>query len=201
MSAFRQQITVMVNKQLSDEAQRQRLIEVAKEAITDAVASGKATKNYVRYVDGVEGASEEQARKEIFYKFGYAAEAAQFALDYLRRRTRGGSNKFANSFWISVDGRYIAPGSFSPRNVPPFAEIVIGNTRPENRKIDVGLVGTKKLSFSIPSGFYDDCASAVNREYSKVVWAVRKYDYNFPAKYHARKTARFQSPVLVITPY
>jgi hypothetical protein len=204
MSAFRQSIQVFRDSVLSPDALHELLVKTAIEARDDLIASGEAGEHYETYADGRPGDASE-ARQQVYFRWGYLAEAAAFALGFLQTRSPHRSGRFARSFWVAVDGRYIPPGQFQPDRVPPFAEVIIGNILPQNRKVDVQADGSLPLRFSVPAGMYDDAVRAVKRQFSGLVTAKRAYDIDFPGKYtyrrsHAKTRARFQSPVIILNP-
>lgn len=219
--AFRQQISVYTGALTDPGARSARLAAVARNALADLESSGRASPVYKLFVDSQPAASEDSVRGDgmgrILYQFSYLAEAVTFALDFLRARAPSRSGKYRASFFVGVDGRFVPADAFSPDSVPPTAEIIIGNSQPYNRKVDVQLSGGKVLHFSVPPGEYDDCAAALKQRFGNTLTAKRAYDINFPGKYllHAaqvRKSGRRagsairkagdagQSPALIISP-
>ena len=188
--AFRQQIKLFTDNTLSPEARSARLARVARAALTDLQSTGRAGPTYRLFVDGQPATTEATVRGDgtgdILYSFSYIADAILFALDFLRARAPVRSGKYAASWYIGVDGRFVPAASFSPDSVPPTAEIVIGNTQPYNRKVDVQRNGTRPLHFSVPPGEYDDCVAALKQRFGNTMTAKRVYDYNFPGKYRLR---------------
>jgi hypothetical protein len=203
MSAIRQNIQLFIDKNLSQQARSQFLANEARAGLAQALQGGSSP-FYQSFVDRQLSTDLDHAKSQISFRFGYAPLAAAFALAFLLNRAQPIGNEaphFADSFWIATDDTYHAPGSIDPADIDPFTdEVIIGNTRPYNRRIDVGLVGTRKLSYRIPAGIYDDCARAVSRQFKGIVTAMRAYDYQFPQKYAAKKaTYRFQSPVVILS--
>lgn len=219
--AFRQQIKIYTGA-LTDPGQRSaRLAAVARDALAALQASGRAGPAYTLFVDNRPASSEDSVRGDgtgkILYQFSYIGDAVIFALDFLKARAPSRSGKYRNSFFVGVDGRFVNASAFSPDSVPPTAEIIIGNSQPYNRKVDVQLSGGKVLQFSVPPGEYDDCAAALKQRFGNTLSAKRLYDVNFPGKYllhrdQRRKSGRRagsavrragdagQSPAIVITP-
>lgn len=221
MAAFSQRLKAYVDANLSPAARSKRLATLARQARDELIRDRRASTTYETIVDGRKGASEDQVRGTgggtIVYAFSYGAEAAVYALTFLRARSPVRSGKFRESFWVSVDGRYIPPGRFSAASVPPGAEIIIGNTEPYNRKVDVQLAGNRRLRFSVPAGLYDDAARAINRQFRGVITCKRVYTVKFPGQYvvkvrpppdpkpktwrrNGNTKGRVQSPALVINP-
>ena len=86
--------------------------------------------------------------------------------------------------------------------VPADAEIVIVNTAPDNRKVDVQMIGTRSLRYATPEGMYDDAARMLRREFPALT-AKRVYSMKFSGQYILRRGDKagtpVQSPALIIT--
>lgn len=200
MSAFRQQIQVFIDHNLSPASNEQRLRDTAKSQLSDLLASGRASPVYNTVVDGRPGGSIDQAHKSVYIEFVYLSTAAAFALGFLQGRSPKDTGTFASSFWVSVDDHYYAPGAYDLKSIGTAKEVTIGNTQPYNRKIDVQLVGNKTLHFSEPAGIYDDAVRAVRAKFRGTVTAKRVYDYDFPGKYRQKRSGyRFQSPAIILS--
>lgn len=202
-ATFRQQVRLFADRTLSPEARSALLAAEAKRRLADLIESGRASTSYRRFVDGVEGAREEQARRAIVYEFSRTADAAEYALAFLRGRSPSESGRFRDSFVASVDGgRPIPAASFDSAKVPPGAEVAILNTRPYSRKIDVQLAGSRRLRFSVPEGLYEDAARAVRRRFGNAVSAKRVYTLQFPGQYilqgGRRAGKRVETPALIL---
>lgn len=221
-AAFRQQIKVYTDSTLGPAARSARLASVARGALADLESAGRVSPKHALYVDGHAASSESEVRGDgtgrILYQFTYIADAIVFALDFLRARAPVRTGKYAASFFIGIDGRFIRAGEFSASSVPATAsDIVIGNTQPYNRKVDVQRNGAKVLRFSVPAGEYDDCVTALKQRFGNTLRAKRVYDIDFPGKYtlkqhQTRKSGRRkgaivrsagtfgQAPAIVISP-
>ena len=200
MTSFRQQIQVFVNNELSAEANRQHLIDTAKNALATAQSNGQVPSLYTTVVDGVKTDNVDQAQKVISYQFSFAADSAVFAIAYLQNRIIQLTGKASHSLWISVNSNFILASAFDPTQVPARAEIVIGDTVAYWRKIDVNVAGGKILHYKSP-GVLDDCVRAVRSRFGSNTLTVKRLtDYNFPNKYVPKHSGgHFQSPVIVIT--
>lgn len=214
MAALRQQVKAFVDANLAPAARSKRLAALAREMRDGLIKSGRASAKYETFVDGRQGAPEDAVRGtgggSILYLFSYQAEAVVFALAFLRERSPAKSGKFRDSFFVSVDGRFIPSGQFSAKSLQPGAEVIIGNTQPYNRKVDVQLVGRKTLHFSTPAGLYDDCARALKRQFRGAIDARRVYSIQFPGQYQLKNLGRYkhkpgnrggkvQSPAIIIS--
>lgn len=216
-TTVRQQVQVFVDAALSPAARAAQLAAVAKQGVADLIASGQASPRFQRFVDGRADAPEESVDGRhgvILYQFSSVADATAAALDFLRARAPARSGDYRNSFYVAVDGRFIPARMFRMDSVPPSAEIVIGNTEPYSRKVDVQLVGSKPLRFSVPPGLFDDAARDLRRRFGNTVTVKRVYSMNFPGQYRLRQTTHragshrvarkagtlVESPALIIRP-
>src|ERR1700744_3689753 len=89
-AVFRQQLAAYINTTLSPAARSARLASVARAALADLQASGRASHVYRLSVDGRPATDESTVRGDgtgkILYSFSYIADAVEFALDFLRAR-------------------------------------------------------------------------------------------------------------------
>jgi hypothetical protein len=220
-AAFRQQITAYIDTNLGPAARSARLARVAQTALASLQAVGRASHTYRLAVDGRPAADESVVRGDgtgrILYSFSYLPEAVEFALDFLRARAPVRSGLYARSWYIIVGDKFTLASQISLADIPPTAEIIIGNTQPYNRKVDVQRNGARPLRFSVPPGEYDDCVAALKQRFGNTMQAKRVYDYNFPGKYllrnhQVRKSGRRagaivrragdagQSPAIILSP-
>ena len=189
MTAFRQRISVLVDRNLSQAAISARLAATARKALADLIGSERASSSYRRFVDGVEGTSEDVARQRIRYEFSSLGNAAQFALNQLKARSPVRSGRYRDSFFVAVDGRAIPERNFVPRGVPSDAEVFVYNTQPYSRRLDVQLDGRKPLNISVPADFFDATAAVINRQFASIK-AERLYTLSVPGAYMLRTGPR-----------
>jgi hypothetical protein len=214
--AFRRSVQVFVAQNLSPEAQSRALAAAARAGRDDLIRSGRAAPTYATFVDGQQGASEDRVRPggAIIYRFQVLGEAAVFAMAFLRERSPVKSGTYRDSFQYAVssggDGtanrylgaRIIRPGSFDPEQVgTDVDEVILFNRAPYSRKVDVQLVGSRRLRFSVPPDLFDDAAQAVRRRFPTLA-ARRVYSMNFPGQWTLKDGPRagkpVESPALVI---
>lgn len=214
--SFRRQVLLFADKTLSPAAQSARLAARAKEELAEVIRSGRASPEYIRYVDGVAGASEERVRPadggQIVYRFAVLGPVAAFALGFLIGRSPAASERptdgkhgkpthFRDGFYLGIDGRFIKPESFDPKKVSAgVQEIVIGNRVAYSRKLDVQLIGMQRLHYSVPAAIFSDAAEAVRQRFGTICDVRRVYDREFPGKYDNKFAPKLQSPALLITP-
>lgn len=187
MPAFRFPTQTVIARIAEDAAPAKRaalLAETARRGVAELIASGRASPQYRTFVDGVEGRSEDQVRADgtIAYRFNYMGQVVVFALEYLRARSPVDSGLFRDSFRVGVNGRDIDADKFNPRMVPDDAEIIIYNKQPYSRKVDVQLVGRKKLNYSKPANLFYDARDAVRARFGNLVTAERLYTTDFPGR-------------------
>lgn len=224
--AFRRRLDLFVDRTLSPEAQSRRLAQRARQERDALIAGGRASPSYRVWVDGREGVPEEAVQPanggRIVYRFNSLGAVTAFALAFLIERSpprstapiaprTGKTAHYRDGFYVAVNGKFIPAATFNPASVPPGADIVIGNTQPHSRKVDVQLVGIEPLRFSVPAGLFDDAAAAVNARYGDVVKAKRVYSMTFPGQYRLRQEQfrghrsrnrerkPVESPALIIT--
>lgn len=237
--AFNERLRVFVDRTLSPAAQSRRLAEVAKAERDRLIAAGRASPKYRRWVDGVEGAPEESVRAadggRIVYRFSVLPAVCAFALSFLINRSparssaplnpaTGKTAHYRDSFYFGVKtregegGKFVPAASFNPRALTPnVTEIIIGNSLPYSRKVDVQLIGHESLSFSVPPGLFDDAVKAIRARWGDVVEVKRVYTMDFPNQYRlrsrqvwtagkhkgksrGREGTRVESPALIIRP-
>lgn len=211
-AAFRRSVDVFIAKSLSPAARSAQLARAAEEGTKNLIQAGRASPRYVRRVDGKEGAPASSVRPDgvIVDRFSYLGEAAAFALAFLQGRAPKGSGTYRASFYLGLSssigggGKFVMASQFNPDAVTTdIEEIVIGNTQPYSRKVDVQLIGTKPLKFSVPAGLFEDARSAVRRRFGNFADARRVYTRNFPGQYMLRGGKRpgkpVESPALVIS--
>ncbi len=187
MSAFRAQITAFADKTLSPQALAARVAVMARAERDKLIRAGRASPRYRTFVDGMEGGREEDARQTILYEFSQLADAVVYALDYRQARSPVESGNYRDGFMIAIDGRPVRAAGFNAAAVPFDAEVIIYNRMPYGRKVDVQLVGTKRLHFSVPAGLFDGAAKGVARRFGNSVTAKRLYSVNVPGQWRRKR--------------
>lgn len=187
-SAFETVIQLQLDR-FGPEAARQKHIEIARRGLAAFVSRQEERPVYRIEVDGNPATSENAVKPYglIVYRFVRLGEAAKFALSFLIAYVRRGySGKYADNFFVAVDGKMIDAAAFNPVFVPDRAEVIIGNKLPFNRKFDVQRIGNRPLSYRVPPGLFDAAAVAVKRRFPTVD-AARDYNIDFPGKYKLRR--------------
>lgn len=208
-AALNRSLKLFTDRTLGPSAQSAALARLAKRELAALIASGRASPNFQRYVDGALGKPEEAVRPApsgaIVYRFSVLRPVIMFALSFLVERSPNRSGKYRKGFYVAPDGKFIPAAQFNPAALTAnVQEVFIGNTEPYSRKVDVQLVGGRSLHFSVPPGLFADCAAAIKSRFGTIVDVRRIYTLNVPGGYTLRRGKKaggqVESPALVITP-
>lgn len=137
MTVVRRSVVLRVD-QLVPPAVLSKLLATGARQVRDAaVASGDAPPSFRTFVDGREGANEDNVRPDgaILYRFSALGVAAEFAIAFCIGRSPVREGRYRASWFIAVDGR-VWTGAI--RDIPPGATVMITNHAPYHRKIDTG---------------------------------------------------------------
>jgi hypothetical protein len=225
---YMREIRLFIAQHLDPAASALVFAKEARSQVADMVASKAVPPRFRQFVDGREGAAFESVKPggSIALEFTYNADVLAFALAFLYQRSPTGPmptsgprlyrRPFRESFWVSINGRYIRPGELNLSSVPDGpADLIIGNVQPYARKVDVQRIGNRVLHFNRPADLYADAARAINAQFGNVVQAKRVYNINFPDKYTIKQTQTragthgrvkrwagtpVESPALIINP-
>src|SRR5689334_2411668 len=178
VQAFESRLTLVVSD-LTGPAAAARLAAFAREQLADAISSGEGSRNYTRFVNGREGVAEESVRLPgpILYRFSWLDEVAEYALEFLRARSPVGPverGHYRDSHEALVHGEVVAtsrdPSAIRAANIPAGAEIVISNSMPYSRKIEVGA-----MRMRVPPRVYEDARQNVLRHYRQIARADLRF--------------------------
>lgn len=194
--AIQLQIDVALQALSPQEAQKW-FVTVAKITRDELIEDGRAGQTYTTIVDGSRTTPLDRAQTHITFQWQYLEEATQYALAELVKRAKYG--QFTGKFWLSVEDQYYAPGSYNASVSRGAKQVVIGNTEAWDRKLDVQLMGSKRINYSVLPGLYQDVARKVNSRFGGSIEAKRVYDYSFPGRYQPKHPINFQSPALLIS--
>lgn len=185
---------------------RQQVVRYARADRDRLIAQDRFPAQFNTFVNGVEGADEFSLRPEglILYRGLSLGPAIAFALSYLQKRSPVLTGAFSRSFMVGVsrgsqDGRPIPMAQFEAARVGADAtEAFIYSPLPYGRLVDVQLVGTRRLRFSVEPGLYDDAGRAVQRRFP-MLNAFRRYTVQHPARERRQSDGRWiEYPALVI---
>lgn len=191
--AFRQQVNLLVARNLSPQAMSARLAQFAKSELKRVQAAG-ASPDYRRYVDGVRDAPEESVKPggAIVYRFNLMAQAAALAVAELRKRAPVGKGpinprkavqrRYKDSFFLGLNGKFVMASDFNPRTANSLSNVVVGNVQPYSRKADVQFVGNRQLNYSVEPQFFEAAARVVRSRFPNLD-VKRVYSVTFPGQY------------------
>jgi hypothetical protein len=128
--------TFRVAKQNCLTQMHRALVSTAKREHGRVMATDPRPASFTRIVDGHEGAPEEAVRPAgvIVYRYPRLELVAQYAMEVLFDLSPVLSGEYRNSHMLLVDGSPVA----SLKGWRPGQEIVISNTVPYSRKIEIG---------------------------------------------------------------
>lgn len=172
------------------------LAKYAKQALREAVAAG-ASPEYIRYVNGREGAVEESVKAPgpILYEFVNWPLIINAALAELDKRAPRKSGRYAASFVVMADQKVVS----DYRGISPDAEVIIFNRQPYTRRIEAG------ANNSAGKRHFDLSELAINRRFSGVFTArtmfltiasglVSGVPYILKGQYARLRNARIANP-------
>ena len=144
------------------------LARYARTSLADVIANKQASSIYTTFVNGKEGASEDDVVPPgpILYQFSYWQPIIAFALDFLRKRspvapgtrTEGdfGIGHYRDAHRVMIGSQFVDPAAEIAADETP----VIVNPQPYARKIEVGF-----MRMSVERGIYLEAAAAIRRQF------------------------------------
>ena len=226
---FSQALQLAVADTLSPDTRQKALAVEARRLRDETIKSGQGSPLFRTIVDRKEGVPEEAVNPEngeIRYLFNHMPDVVRDAITLLIMRSpprsgrpdnprTGKFGSYRDNFYVSVNGNFEMAESFDQSKVEMGQTVYIGNTAPYARKVDVQLIGTKKLSFSVPPHIFDDVVDELKRRYGNIARFWRHYTRTFPGQNRLRQAQMrsdaphrvkrsagqlVESPVLVIEP-
>lgn len=199
---FNRALRIAIEHDLAPTEVSRRFAAMAKADVQRRIAIGEVPRQFARFVDGRKDAADEAVQPDsvILYRFNLLAEAAKLALQELWRRSPVASGAYRQSFYLGISrggesGRFIKAANFSPKTMSADAtEIVIGNTQPYNRRVDVQRDGSQPLKFSVEPNLIADTAAVVRRRFPTIN-AKGVYTMLFPGQYRLKTGPRAGRPV------
>ncbi|WP_025319147.1 hypothetical protein [Granulibacter bethesdensis] len=167
-TAMRRNVTLALNGAASTQAMQDRVAAYARDRLAELRRDGHP-EPYRTYVDGREGVPLEQVRiggGTIAFLFSYLAEATSWAVDQMRKRSPVLTGAYRDAWIIAVNG---VPLRGSVADIPPDAEVIIVNTQPYHRKIDMGAQITRT-----PPRIVESVRQSVLRRYPNLL-AERRF--------------------------
>jgi len=157
------------------------LAAFAREELGSSIASGEASPQYTRYVNGQEGESEDRVLfpGPIVYEFDHLAEVGLYAVSFLENRSPKASGHYAKSHVAMTGGLRPVDLNALP---PSIGQLIIVNTVPYSRKINVGA-----MQMSVPPFIYEDAQRAVLALYREIVNVDMRY-IELPGGYRLKRS-------------
>lgn len=188
--AVERQLLVALDAQIGAAAMSARLAAASKRALADTIARGQGSPLYETIVNGRTGAREETvvAPGPIVHLFNWWPQVLIYAITFLRNRSPAsspdspeGRAPYRDRFFVLADGESVNPRAY--HTIRPEAEVIIGNSAPYNRKIDVQLIGRKPIKVNVPPGIMEDGAQAISARFPTLLKAKRLYTIEFTGQY------------------
>ena len=135
---IRRDLQILIDRRLSPAAQSAVFASFARQKLAEGKAVNERALGRVppfeTYVDGVEGASEDQVKLpgRILYKFDLGTDVLAQIITELERHSPVRSGRYANSHELFADGVQVD----NPNDPPPAREYVIMNLTAYSRKIE-----------------------------------------------------------------
>jgi hypothetical protein len=196
------QLRIMLDKQLGGEVLGKRLADFARRSLADAIATGAGTENYETFVNGRRGAAEESVTLPgpIVYEFNWWNEILIYTMQFLRKRSPASSPDsppgrlpYRDRFFVLADGVGVNPRQY--KTIPNRSEILVSNSAPYHRKVDVQLMGREPIRINVPAGIMEDAALAVGTRFAGLIKVKRLYTMSFTGQYETLRGDRAGSYV------
>lgn len=165
VDSIERDITAIINRDLSAEAQSLAFASFAREQLAAAQAQNKQALGVVppheTYVDGRSTEALEAVRPDgsIVFEFSLIGDALAFIGKALVEASPVKTGKFAASFLVLADGVVVPAGS----SFPPAKSYTFVNTQPYARKIERG------FSSQSPDGVFGVVAALADRRFGNIV--------------------------------
>lgn len=158
--SFSRSVALFVSQHLSPEARSAALASYARADVARLQHERRAPLDYVIFVDGRENAAPESVKPEgrIVYQFNGLSEAVAFALGYCIARSPVLTGRYRKSWFVLVDGR---AWNADFRDIPAGSEVMIVNTQPYHRRLEMRGVINKSVTRS--------CAAELKRRFPGIL--------------------------------
>ncbi|MGN6549755.1 MAG: hypothetical protein ACTHJ3_07670 [Pararhizobium sp.] len=157
-------IAVIIDQDLSPEAQSRYLADFARQSFAEAEAQNRAalgeTPPHETFVDGRKGAPIEAVRPDgtIVFEFDLVTDVLEWIGEQLVHASPVLTGRYAASHILFADDVAVEPG----QSVPAAEEYAFINTQPYARKIERG------LSAQAPDGVYQAVAAVAAKRFGNV---------------------------------
>lgn len=145
------------------------LAKFAIDSVNAEIRAGTGSPRYDKWVNGRAGADEYTVVPPgpIVYDFHWWNEIIEEAINILKRRSPVRSGRYSYSFAVMVDGVFLNQGTGKYADyskIPIEAEVMIVNTQPYARKIEVGF-----MKMSVPDGVVEDGLIILRRRFGNFI--------------------------------
>lgn len=143
-----------------------QLAKFARSELSNAIQDGEGSAIYDKYINGREGVEEETVVPPgpILYVFSWWDDIVKYALQYLIERSPEKTGRYKTAWQVMVNGQVVA----DPKTIPISSDVMIINTEPYSRKIDVG-----HMRMSVPPFVVEDARLKVMSIFGNIVMAKR----------------------------
>jgi hypothetical protein len=195
------ELSLALDRQLGAEAQAARLAEFSKQRLQEAIASGEGSPHFETFVNGRRGREETVIPPgPIVYEFNWWPDLLIYGIQFLRNRVplhsgrrAGGMLHYRDRFFVLANETSVNPRQY--KTIPTDAEVLIGNSAPYSRKLDVQLIGREKINVSVPPDFFEAAAVAIRARYGNLVTVKRLYTIHFTGQYEILRGRDAGTPV------
>ncbi len=163
---------------MSGEAMARELATFAKAELRRVIREGIASPIYQTFVNGAEGVAEESVKPPgpIVYVFLNWRLIIEHALEALVRNSPHKTGAFQRAFVVISGGRIVTDYDA----IGPNDEVIITNSRPYVRKIQVGA-----MKMSVPPRLFGKGRAAVFSRFGRQMLAAEVTFLNMPSGIHA----------------
>lgn len=195
------ELTLALDRQLGPEAQAARLAAFSRQRLAEAIASGEASPHYETFVNGRRGREETVTPPgPIVYEFNWWPDVLVYGVQFMRDRVPlgaalapGSRLHYRDRFFVLANG--VSVNTREYKTIPTDAEVLIGNSAPYSRKLDVQLIGREPIQVSMPPDFFEAAVIAINARFGNLVSAKRLYTIHFSGQYEIRHGRDAGTPV------
>jgi hypothetical protein len=152
----------MATAGISPQNLQRELAQFAVNALRDHIHAGEASSRYEKWVNGRYNADEFTVKPPgpILYEFHWWNEIIEYGLEVLQKRSPVRTGRFRDS-WVPMVNKQVQT-DYS--KIPIGAEVLLVNTQPYARKIEVGF-----MNMRVPPGVAEDSMATIRRRFGNVV--------------------------------
>ena len=132
------QANLVVEARLDSPETHKLVADTVRANLQSLISSGVFPQQFRRFVDGREGAAEEEVKLDggqIVYVFSRLPEATAFTLAYCKAASPRESGAYADAWFVAVDG---TPWQAPIADIPGGSTVTITNFAPFHRRLEQG---------------------------------------------------------------